>query len=42
MPDTPTTPTNKGTKPVIPNAPIRNVTYTHISQLSAIIRELRF
>jgi hypothetical protein len=30
------------TRPVAPNAPKRPVTYTHVTQLSMIVRELNF
>jgi len=33
---------NRPTRPVAPNAPTRPVTYTHVSQLSNIVRELQF
>ena len=39
----PTTPVNKSTRPVPPNAPIRPVTYTHVIQLSnSVVRQLNF
>lgn len=42
MPYTPPVTPMRPTRPVAPNAPKRPVTYTHVIQLSNIVRELQF
>jgi hypothetical protein len=42
MPYTPPITPTRPTRPVAPNAPNRQVKYTHIMQLSNIVRELKF